>query len=164
MESAIFINKHLCTLLSPGRFKAQIGFYVERLAGGALFQRSRCLRIKLVEVTTIQGWDRLQATSKVPWDWWHAEQWADTGDRTSSPHAFGSCLLVLPIHLPYHKARFAPLQNSTLLLMYFSRRYFFKVGVQFILTQMLECLPYTHLGFFLLGIAWGWEWEWGEGC
>lgn len=36
MESAIFISKHLCTLLSPGRFKAQIGFYVERLAGGAL--------------------------------------------------------------------------------------------------------------------------------
>lgn len=38
--------------------------------------------------------------------------------------------------------------------MYFSRRYFFKAGIQFILTKMLECLNYTHLGF-LLGIALG---------
>lgn len=36
MESAIRINKHLGTLLSPGRFKAQIGNCVERHGGGAL--------------------------------------------------------------------------------------------------------------------------------
>jgi len=36
MESSIFIDKCLGILLSPGRFKAQIGNYVERLGGGAL--------------------------------------------------------------------------------------------------------------------------------
>lgn len=103
MESAIFISKHLCTLLSPGRFKAQIGFYVERLAGGALFHIPNAL----AEVTSVQDWEKLQATSEVPWDCKTcramSRHWRQDQQFPCIWYLFASALTI--IHLLNHKGK-----------------------------------------------------------